>query len=126
MPVKHSELMLVTFCGSANGKRRHFQSAIDFIKYILALAGGAIAFVIQPSFYQTSHTIQVLSSWGVGLLAVSIIAGITAHSAGTVMLSKKNYDTNFPWFRFPGMIMMAAFVLGFVCVIVALGIKVWR
>jgi hypothetical protein len=64
------------------------QSAIDFIKYILAVAGGAIVFVIQPSFYETSLTIRVLSSFGVALLTLSIIAGIAAHSAGSVMLSK--------------------------------------
>jgi hypothetical protein len=106
-------------------EKEGIQAAIDFIKYILALSGGAIAFVVQPSFYQTSQTIKVWSSLGVVLLTASIIAGITAHSAGAVMLSKKNYDTNFGWFKIPGRTMMGTFIFGFVCVIVAVGVKVW-
>jgi len=106
-------------------QKEGIQSAIDFIKYILALAGGAIAFVIQPSFYETKLLLKVLSSVGVVLLAASIISGIVAHSAGSVMLSRGNYDTNFSWFRFPGLIMLFAFGGGFGFVICAVAVKMW-
>ena len=42
-------------------EKEGLQAAIDFTKYLLTLAGGAIAFVIQPTFFSGSLLLKGLS-----------------------------------------------------------------
>jgi hypothetical protein len=106
-------------------QKEGIQSAIDFIKYILTLAGGGLAFSIQHSFYAAGPAIRVLAAFGTVLLTISIIAGILAHSSGSVKLSRAEYDQNDPYFRVPGLIMIFSFGIGFVLIIAGVAIKIW-
>jgi|SRR5712671_2220491 len=101
------------------------QAAIDLVKYLLTLAGGAIAFVIQPAIYQTSLLIKVLSSFSVGLLLISIVAGLLVHSRGCVMLSKKNYNLDDLHLRVPGIVNQVSFASGFVFLCIIMAVKIW-
>src|SRR5271166_3102239 len=86
-------------------EKEGIQSAIDFVKYILALSGGAIAFAIQPSFYAENLQVKVLASFGVFMLTVSIIAGIFC-------------------FRIPGLIMLGFFTFSFAFIVYPDSLKV--
>lgn len=101
------------------------QAAIDFVKYLLTLAGGAMALLIQPTFYGTSLTIKLISSLAFICLTVCILSGLFVHARGCVMLQKKQYDLEDWHLKVPGMTNQLSFFIGFVLVGVAMAVKVW-
>jgi hypothetical protein len=119
-------------CGFANDKASTrastreggLQAAIDYTKYLLTLAGGAIAFVIQPTFYAAgNYQVKLWSMLALVFLVISVISGLFVFSRGSVMLSKKNYDLGDWYIKIPGLINVFSFSIGFICVSVAVAIK---
>ncbi len=101
------------------------QSAVDFTKYLIALAGGAIAFVIKPEFYTTDPLLKILSTLSLGLLSISVISGLLVFSAGCVMLSSGNYSLRDRFIKIPGIINVVTFGFGFIFLAIAVCIKIW-
>ena len=105
-------------------EKEGLQSAIDYTKYLLTLAGGAIAFVIQPTFYGAgNYQVKLWSLLALGFLMLSVISGLFVFSGGSVMLSEKNYNLEHPYVKIPGLINVFSFLIGFICVSVAVAIK---
>jgi hypothetical protein len=99
------------------------QTALDYTKYLLTLAGGAIAFVIQPSFFSGNYQVKLWSMMALVSLTICVISGLFVFSGGGVMLSRNNYDLEHLWVKIPGLINVLTFSFGFICVAVAVGIK---
>jgi len=100
-------------------------SAIDFTKYLLTLAGGAIAFVIQPTFYSNNGFIKVLSVAALILLTICVISGLAIFSRGSVMLSEKTYSLSDPRIRGWGIINIVSFGLAFIILAIAIGVGIF-
>lgn len=113
------------FSGDSKFEKEGIQSAIDFVKYILTLSGGAIAFLIQPTFLQNSIPIKILSSFSFVLLIVCIFSGLLVHARGCVMLSKREYDLEDPHLKYAGLVNQFSFALGFLFLGWALVYRVW-
>jgi hypothetical protein len=105
-------------------EKEGLQSAIDFTKLLLTLAGGAIAFVIQPSFIAGSIVLKVLSISALLSLSISVLSGLVSISGSCVMLSEKNYRLEYRFVKYPGIINVITFAIGFVLVAVAVGVKI--
>lgn len=105
-------------------EKEGLQAAIDFTKFLLTLAGGAIAFIIQPTFFAGHPVLKALSILALVLLTISVVSGLLVFSGGSVMLSKKNYDLEDKHVKWPGMINVLSFAAGFVLLAIAVGIRV--
>jgi hypothetical protein len=105
-------------------EKEGLQAAIDYTKYLLTLAGGAIAFVIQPTFYAAgNYQVKLWSMLALVFLVISVISGLFVFSGGSMMLSRKNYDLEFRYIKIPGLINVISFSIGFICVSIAVAIK---
>lgn len=105
-------------------EKEGLQTAIDFTKYLLTLAGGAIAFAIQPTFFAGHFWLKVLSIAALVLLTWSVIAGLMVFSRGCVMLAEKNYQLSDKRIRLFGMMNVLSFGASLVLLAIAVGIKV--
>ena len=105
-------------------EKEGLQAAIDFTKYLLTLAGGAIAFVIQPTFFSGSLLLKGLSIAALILLTVSVIAGLFVFSRGCVMLAEKDYSLEDKRIKILGMANVISFGVSFVLLAVAVALKV--
>lgn len=99
------------------------QSSIDFVKYILTLSGGAIAFAMQPSFYGDSRFLKFMALFCCASLVISIFSGMLVHSRGCVMLSKSSYDLEDKFLKRPGQINQVAFCAGILFLGIAIAFK---
>ena len=109
----------------ATYEKEGLQAAVDFVKYILTLAGGGIALIIQPDFYKTSLLIKILTSISFVCLLVCVIAGLLVHARGCVMLANRQYDLEDAHLKVPGLVNQFAFLFGFVFLGAAVAIKAW-
>lgn len=104
---------------NTNGKSA-LVAAADVVKYLTALATGAIVFsaglLSEKIFLSGGAKVWIFLSWF--LLAVSVAGGLLAGMRVPVQLSKQNYDLEDKYFEWPIRIQQIAFFLG----IVALGI----
>jgi hypothetical protein len=105
-------------------QKEGLQAAIDFTKFLLTLAGGAIAFILQPSYFADSS----LAFRGIGILGliaftVSAISGLFVFSAGCVMLANGNYDLDLPRIKWPGLVNVFSFGAGFLLLALEIGWK---
>jgi hypothetical protein len=100
------------------------QTAIDFTKYLLTLAGGAIAFVIQPTFFAGSDFLKLLSIASIVLLTICVITGLLVFSRGCVMLAEKDYNLEDKRIKYLGMTNVISFGMSFVLLALAVAIKV--
>jgi hypothetical protein len=105
-------------------EKEGLQTAIDFTKFLLTLAGGAIAFIIQPTYFSGSHLLKTLSILALFLLTVCVVSGLLVFSGGSVMLANKDYDIESKYIKIPGMVNVISFGLGFVLLAIGVAIKV--
>jgi|SRR5271163_1872934 hypothetical protein len=105
-------------------QKEGLQAAIDFTKFLLTLSGGAIAFVIQPTFFAGECFLKGLAIVSLVCLGTCVISGLLVFSAGSVMLARKNYDLEFRHVKYAGMVNIISFALGFIFVAIAVAIKV--
>lgn len=101
------------------------KSAIEFVKYLMALSGAGIGFVIHSSFYDESLLLKILTSFTACLLSASIISGLVCHSRGAVMLSKNITNLHDKHFMIPGLICHFTFGFGLMFLVFAGGFKIW-
>jgi hypothetical protein len=102
------------------------QSAIDFTKFLLTLAGGAIAFVIQPTFFGGDIVLKYLAITALIFLSICVISGLLVFSAGSMMLARKNYNLEFRHVKYAGMLNVLSFAIGFLLIAIAVALKVIR
>ena len=107
-------------------EKEGLQTAIDFTKFLLTLAGGAIAFVISPNFSAGDWWLKLLSITALILLTLSVIAGLLVFSRGAVMLSEKNYRLGERRIKLWGMINIVSFGISFILLAIVVGTKVIR
>lgn len=100
------------------------QTAIDFTKLLVALAGGGIALVIQPNFFTADALLKVLSIGALLFLSICVLSGLFVFSGGSVMLANKNYNLEDKHIKIPGLVNVFSFGLGFLFLAVAVAIKV--
>lgn len=105
-------------------EKEGLQSAIDFTKFLLTLAGGAIAFVIQPNTLAQSGWLKWLSIAALVLLTVCVISGLMIFSRGSVMLSEKNYRLADRHLAMLGKINVGSFGISYVLLAIVVGVKV--
>ena len=105
-------------------EKEGLQTAIDFTKYLLTLAGGAIAFAIQPQFFAGSGLLKTISLVALVLLTVSVVSGLFVFSRGCVMLAEKDYRLSDSRIKLFGMLNVVSFGLSFILLAVVVAIKV--
>jgi hypothetical protein len=105
-------------------QKEGLQTAIDFTKYLLTLAGGAIAFGIQPSFFASSSWLKGMALISLILLSVSMVAGMMVFSRGCVLLSEGKYRLEDSRIRFWGLINLTTFVFSFLLLAISVGVKI--
>jgi hypothetical protein len=107
-------------------EKEGLQTAIDFTKFLLTLAGGAIAFVIKPEFFGQSPLLKYISIAALVLLTVCVISGLFVFSGGCMMLARKDYNLERKYVKLPGIINVVSFGLGFLLISFAVGWKfIW-
>src|SRR5664280_2471897 len=103
-------------------QKEGLQAAIDFTKYLITMAGGAIAFVIKPD-YVGSADLKSLSIGVLVLLSISVVTGLLVVSAGSLMLGRGHYDLEDRYIKIPGLINVIAFACSFLLLALEVGIK---
>ncbi len=88
--------------------------ALDFTKFIIALDGALIAFLTGASFLQSlnglgQRSVVILTLCALG---ISMIAGILVYMRVATMASEGKYDLGDPHLRWPGIVNVAAFLIG--------------
>jgi hypothetical protein len=104
-------------------EKEGLQAAIDFTKYLLALAGGAIAFIIQPTFFANNPLLKTLGLLALVAFTICAISGLFLFSRGCVMLAGKNYDLNDTRIKCLGQTNVISFGVGFLLLALAEAIK---
>jgi hypothetical protein len=104
-------------------EKEGLQSAVDFTKLLMALAGGGIALVIQPTFYGDNQFLQILSLGALLFQSICVGSGLIVVSGATIMLAKKDYNLERRWILKPGLCNLFSFVLGFVLLAAIVTIK---
>ncbi|HTB45200.1 MAG TPA: hypothetical protein VK741_16370 [Acetobacteraceae bacterium] len=102
------------------------QAAIDTTKVFLILAGGAIVFIIQPSFFGGSKLSKLLSILALLSLSTCILSGVMVFARGCVMLAQKQYDLQDARIGFPRKVNVMAFQAGFLLVALLVALRVLR
>jgi hypothetical protein len=105
-------------------EKEGLQTAIDFTKYLLTLAGGAIAFGIQPSFFGSSPWLKAMALISLISLSVSIVAGLMVYARGCVLLSEGKYKLEDDRIRFWGLLNVATFVFSFFLLALSVAVKI--
>jgi amino acid transporter len=102
------------------------QAVIDYTKVFLILAGGAIVFIIQPSFFGGSKLSKLLSILALLSLSTCILSGVMVFARGAVMLAQKQYDLGDVRIGFPRKLSVMAFLAGFILVALLVAMRVLR
>jgi hypothetical protein len=89
------------------------QSAIDFTKLLMALAGGGIGLVIQPTFYGDDSFLRILSAGALLFLSICVISGLIVVLGATMMLAKKDYNLERRFILRPGLCNIFSLGIGF-------------
>ena len=105
-------------------QKEGLQTAIDFTKYLLTLAGGAIAFGIQPTFFGGSAWLKAMALASLVSLVVSIVAGLMVYSRGCILLSEGKYKLEDDRIRFWGLMNLTTFVFSFFLLAVSVAVKI--
>jgi hypothetical protein len=100
------------------------QSAIDFTKFLLTLAGGGIAFIIQPTQFEGDGWIKAFSFAALVLLTICAVSGLFVFSGGSVNLADGKYQLEDPWIKIPGIINVVSFGFGFVALAITIAIRI--
>lgn len=98
------------------------KTASEFVKYLVALATGAIVFTASFLSKDVMLTNEakwwMLAAWIA--LGITIVAGLVSMAACPVMLKEKNYDLNDPFFEWPIRLQQVTFFFGMLFLGVAL------
>jgi hypothetical protein len=105
-------------------QKEGLQAAIDFTKYLLTLAGGAIAFVIQPASLAGGFWIKALSVAALLLLFTCVVSGLFVLAGGATNLAEGKYSLENRFVKTPGIINVVTFALGFFCLAIVILLKV--
>jgi hypothetical protein len=105
-------------------EKEGLQTAIDFTKYLLTLAGGAIAFGIQPSFFGSNVWLKGMALCSLISLVISIIAGLMVYSRGCILLSEGKYKLEDNRIRFWGLINLITFGFSFFLLAIGVAVKI--
>ncbi len=105
-------------------EKEGLQAAIDYTKVLLILAGGAIAFIVQPSFFGINKLSKLLGILALLSLMACVLSGVAVFSRGSEMLAQKNYDLKDPRIRLPRVVTKQAFQAGFLLVALIVAIRV--
>jgi TRAP-type C4-dicarboxylate transport system permease small subunit len=105
-------------------EKEGLQTAVDFTKLLMALAGGGIALIIQPNFFAGNLLLKTLSVIALIFLSVCVLSGLIVFSGGSVMLAEKNYNLESPYVKIPGLFNVFSFGFGFVLLAIVIAIKV--
>lgn len=107
-------------------EKEGLQATIDFMKLLLGLAVGAIAFLIQPASFAGSRLLKSLAIVSLICLATTTITALMAISRAGVMLSQGEYSVEDAQFTLFGRVCLLSFGLGFLILSVEVAIKVLR
>lgn len=103
------------------------KTAGEFVKYLVALATGAIVFT--ASFLSKDMTLTNEAKWWMLAawiaLGISIVAGLATMAACPVMLKEKNYDLNDLYFKWPIRIQQVTFFFGMFFLGIALALTMF-
>lgn len=103
------------------------KTASEFVKYLVALATGAIVFT--ASFLSKDVTLTCTSKWWLLFawvaLGISIVAGLLSMARCPVMLKEKNYDLNDSHFEWPIRVQQITFFFGMLFLGVALALTMF-
>lgn len=96
----------------------------EVIKYLLALATGAIVF--SAGLLTDKVALSPLAKWFILIswcvLALSVVGGILANMRVPIMLTEQNYNVEDKFLKYPGLVQQLAFVFGIVLLGFALSI----
>jgi hypothetical protein len=105
-------------------QKEGLQTAIDFTKYLLTLAGGAIAFGIQPNFFGSNSWLKAMALVSLVSLVISIFAGLMVYSRGCILLSEGKYKLEDDRLRFWGLLNMSTFGFSFFLLASSIAVKI--
>lgn len=100
------------------------QAVLDYTKVFLILAGGAIAFIIQPSFFGAGRWSKTLAILALLSLLACILSGVTLFARGSDMLAHKQYDLDDARIGFVRTMSRLTFKAGFVLVAILVALRV--
>ncbi len=110
-------------------------SALDFTKYLLAISGAVMAFLLSSETSKTigSEALKTASSDLVkGVLSVALVffslstlGGLLVLARGAQMLSDGDYSLEDRYLKIPGLINVFGFAIAFLCVAVVIAARVW-
>ena len=103
------------------------KGAIEFTKTLLALSGGAIAFILQPATVGAKPTVleSGLALLSLLALAVVVISGLVVISGACVLLSRREYDLENKYVMIPGRINIISFAVGFLILALHIAVKIF-
>jgi hypothetical protein len=107
-------------------EKEGLQTAIDFTKLLMALAGGGIALIIQPNFFGGSCWVKLLSVGALIFLVICVVSGLFVASGGAVMLGNRDYNLERRYIKIPGLLNVFSFGFGFLFLSAAVVIKLIR
>ena len=106
-------------------QKEGLQALIDFSKTLLALAGGSIAFIVQPLIGPSPIWLGSLSIIALLFLAVSVVSGLFVFSGATVKLGHKDHDLEDRYIKIPGLTQLICLMLGFCFLSVIIIVKIF-
>ena len=103
------------------------QSALDFTKYALAIAGAAIAFLLSADTLKsvTSDASKWLVTGALVSFGVSAIGGILVLMQGASSLANAEYDLGHKYLRLPGLVNVFGLIFGFVFTTTFVIVMLW-
>jgi hypothetical protein len=115
--------------GSVNNPfdKEGLKGAIEFTKILLALSGGAIAFILQPTGGGLAGGTLTGGLALLSLLALSIcvISGLFVISGTCVLLAHREYDLENKYVKIPGLINVFSFAGGFLLLAIYIAAKIF-
>lgn len=98
-------------------QKEGIEKAIDFTKYLLTLAGAALAFFVTQidRLVALSYTWKGIVTLGAISFTFSIVAGLLVLMRASTMLAEEHYDLRDDSLRIPGLLNVISIGLGSLC-----------
>lgn len=108
-------------------KKDGLDAALDFTKYMLAICGAVLAFLLGSNVLPTLKSMpgKIALTIAALLFAVSVGAGLFVLARGSTMLSEGEYSLQDAHIRIPGTINILAFFVAILCVAICVAIMIW-
>lgn len=112
---------------SSKFDKEGLKGAIEFTKILLALSGGAIAFILQPSGAGAKPTLleSGFALFSLAALGVCVISGLIVISGACVALSRREYDLENKYVMIPGKVNILSFAVGFILLAIYVAVKIF-